>query len=133
LIMGGSVAKFPEQNAVVAVVIPRDKNLEKEDLLKELISCGVRNRLKAFEIPWAVVVERQLAWTVENGFLTSSKKLARAKLRRHYQDLVDSEVEQRLALKREASRSAEERIYKTQAMKEILRDVLGVSRESIEN
>ncbi|CAF4213738.1 unnamed protein product, partial [Didymodactylos carnosus] len=103
-----------QQNAVMAVIIPNEKLLidwakntkleswtDIKDLCKnpivnkmilvELKKIGERKKLRSFEIPWAIYLEYE-PFTIKNGRLTSSNKLARSVVEKYYRNIMDDIV-----------------------------------------
>lgn len=135
----GDLAKF-EQNAVFAIVVPHWHLVQEsaakigihgsnEELannpeiikliIKSLQDVGQRAKLAPYEIPSNIIVEPHV-FTVENGKMTASNKLARPILEKFYREAVNAKLEE------EKSKSQEALLL------DILQDILGLQIASSE-
>ncbi|KAL0481495.1 hypothetical protein AKO1_011220 [Acrasis kona] len=78
---------------VVAVVVPNQQlstNHQEEEylLIKELNRIGIKERLQPYEIPRAILIERE-PFSDKNGKLTGTLKIARFYCEQHYKDRLN--------------------------------------------
>lgn len=91
------VTGLPTREAVAAVVVPSRADVDEATLRLELKAIAFRERLRPCDVPVAVVVEPRveggMPWTVDNGLLTPSFKLARPALEARYRQAVEAAYE----------------------------------------
>jgi long-subunit acyl-CoA synthetase (AMP-forming) len=79
-----------EYDYVVAVVVPVNPAITKEEIFKSFAEVGAAQGLQPHEIPREIFLETGAAWTPDTGELTVSLKLNRAGLLRRYKDVLTS-------------------------------------------
>ncbi|XP_065898942.1 carboxylic acid reductase-like isoform X2 [Dysidea avara] len=129
-----------QQRAVFAVVVPHMKYL-RESIITEgigvsslddsalcsskaainvvhqdLVRVGMEKKLRGFEVPHSVLLDSE-PFTVQNGCLTSSEKIARIALQKRYQDRVNQCV---------AELPAQDSSYVSPAIPTVIAQMLGL-------
>lgn len=73
---------------LLAIVVPINKEVKIEDLMKDFNEIGKKESLKIYQIPNKFIIEN-LEWNIENGFKTHSGKVKRALVVKKYMTEID--------------------------------------------
>lgn len=73
---------------VFAIIEPKN-NVKSVELKNEIKQISKYHKMKDFEIPKKIIVERDEKWSIDNGLLTITGKIKKSEILKRFQKKID--------------------------------------------